>query len=508
MIGLKKEIGLITLISLGIGDMIGSGIFALPSAMAAISGPSLVLSIILAGIIILFFGMSYAELGSTFPLTGGPYSLPRMAMGDFGGFLMGWGYFINAFIGTAAIIDIFVVYLGYYFPSLSVGMTLTPMGMIVALIFLWLFTFINIFGVKWGGIYGIITTFGKIVPLIIFTLIGLTVLKTGNFTPFAPFGMGGITLAITLFIWAYTGFETVVIPAEEVKNPSRTIPLAMFLTILITIVIYTIIGFVFVGMVDLGGFSNGWQGLSSLSSPLAQIAKTAGLPLLALIVIIGATISTGGCGGNWVMMQGRMPYAMAKDNLFWSKMATVSKKYHTPVASLLFSSTLTSIIIVTIPHFPAVAIMAAITAIVTYSGAVLSVPILRKINKTKRPYKLPCMFLITLTGFIFATFLIYWGAWPWTLVGLLLVLSAYPVYFLLNNKKWEGKRNLWLLVYLVSIVIISFIGDPTFVSTHNFTNIVPLGLLKTPYDHIVLAILSVWIYFWGYKINTQKKYMQ
>ncbi|KKM04029.1 hypothetical protein LCGC14_1768330 [marine sediment metagenome] len=87
--GLKKDIGLFTLVSIGVGSMIGSGIFALPAAMAAVAGPGLILAIILSGIITTFLAIAYAELGSAYPLTGGPYALPRLALGDTGGFIMG-----------------------------------------------------------------------------------------------------------------------------------------------------------------------------------------------------------------------------------------------------------------------------------------------------------------------------------------------------------------------------------------------------------------------------------
>ncbi len=137
---LKKEIGLWTLVALGAGGMIGSGIFALPAVMGAASGPALLLAILAAAIVMMFLAMAYAELGAAFPLTGGPYSLPRLALGDTGGFVMGWGYFLYAFIGTGAIIQIFIVYIGFWVPGLSNGQTLTWFGTAIAVAFLWVFT--------------------------------------------------------------------------------------------------------------------------------------------------------------------------------------------------------------------------------------------------------------------------------------------------------------------------------------------------------------------------------
>jgi amino acid transporter len=503
--GLKKELGLITLICLGVGGIIGSGIFVLPAVMGAYAGPSLILGILLCGIIIMFLGIAYAELGAAFPLTGGPYSLPRTALGDFGGFVMGWGYFLYLFTGTAGIIQIFIVYLGYYFPGLAVGATLTPVGISFAVIALWIFTFINILGVKWGGVYAVITTIGKLVPLFIFVLVGFTFFKGENFVPFAPHGVVGITLSIALFFWAYTGFEGIVVPAEEVKNPAVTIPWSMILTILITIFVYVIIAIAFVGMIDWAGVNltaHNWCGVSELTSPFAAIAKGLKLPWLAGLIALGAIIATGGAGGSWVLFQGRMPFAMAKDKLFWSPMAKINKKYGTPTASLLFTSILTTVVLIAIPHFPSVALIAAVVVILPYAAASLSLVILRETKKeVKRPFKLPYAKAITLVGFILSTFLIYWASWPWTLVGIALIFSGYPAFLFVKRKNLEIKRNLWIFVYLISILIVSMLGNPF--EFDNFTAFKPLNILSMPYDHIALALIAIVIYFWAFRANTK-----
>ncbi|NGX34078.1 MAG: Aspartate-proton symporter [Candidatus Anoxychlamydiales bacterium] len=505
--GLKKELGFFTLLSIGVGGILGSGIFGMPAIMAAVAGPALILSIIIAGIITFFLGIAYAELGSAFPLSGGPYSLPRLALGNMGGFLMGWGYFLYLFIGTAAIIDIFVVYLGFYVPGLAHGGTLTPIGILVALIALWAFTLINVFGVKWGGLYSVITTVGKLIPLAIFFLVGLAFVQGHNFTPFIPFGFTGVTLGVALFFWSFTGFEAIVMPTEEVKNPAKTIPWAMILTIIIVLLVYTLLAFVFLGMIDwqgLGINAGDWKKVGELTSPFADVAIGIGLPWLAAIATIGAIIATAGAGGGWVLIQARLPFAMARDKLFWKPMANVNKKYGTPIASLIFTSVLTSIIMIAIPNFASVALIASVTGVVPYAAAVLTVKILRKTKpKTPRPFKLPMVNLVTIIGFVLSTFVIYWATWPWSLVGVLLMLTGY-IAFIFVKTKWEFKRNFWVIVYLIGIVIISYLGDPSLMF-NNFLPIDPLGYLKLPYDLVVLTIFSILIYLWAYNENKKFK---
>ena len=505
--GLKKELGLFTLLSIGVGGILGSGIFGMPAIMGAAAGPSLILAIIISGIITFFLGIAYAELGSTFPLSGGPYSLPRLALGNLGGFLMGWGYFLYLFIGTAAIIDIFIVYLGFYIPGLAYGGTLTPLGITIAVIALWAFTIINAFGVKWGGLYSVITTIGKLIPLAIFFLVGLVYIKGSNFVPFMPFGFTGVTLAVSLFFWSFTGFEAIVMPTEEVKNPAKTIPWAMILTILIVIVVYILLAFVFVGMLDWKNLhirTGNWQAIGQLTSPLSDAANSVKLPWLATIAAIGAIIATAGAGGSWVLIQARLPYAMAKDKLFWRPMANVNKKYGTPIAALIFTSILTSVILIAIPNFASVALIASVTGVVPYAAAVLSVKILRTTKpQTKRPFKLPYVNLVTIIGFVLSTYVIYWASWPWSVVGSVLMLTGYIAFFFVN-KKWEFKRNLWLIVYLLGIVLIAYLGDPDFMF-NNFLPIRPIGYLMMPYNLIVLAIFAIIIYIWAYKENIKFK---
>lgn len=503
-----KEIGLVTLTAIGVGSVLGSGIFALPAAMAAVAGPAFLLAIILAGIITLFLGMAYAELGAAFPITGGPYSLPRLALGNFGGFVMGWGYFLYLFIGTAAVIDIFIVYLGFYIPGLAVGGTLTPWGVSLAVIALWIFTIINVLGVKWGSLYSLITTIGKLIPLFLFGIIGLAFFKGGNFSPFMPFGFGGVTLAVTLFFWSYTGFEAIVVPSEEVKDPHKTIPWAMILTIFVTIVVYLFIAAVFLGMFDWQsfGFHKGdWKALSTLSSPLSDVSKALGLPLLAALATIGAIIATAGAGGSWVLIQGRMPYAMAKDKLFWSPLAKIHPKFGTPAASLIFTSVLTTVILIAIPNFPSVALIASVTAVVPYAAAVLAVPILRKTrSEVRRPFALPAHKIVAAIGFIMSTYLIYWASYPWNIVGSILMLTAYPAYLFVKRKNFEWMRNLWIPVYLLGVIIMSILGDKNFVF-NNFTPYSPLNKIVMPYDLIILGFFALIIFVWAYRVNIKQE---
>ena len=502
---LKKAIGLPTLVAIGLSGIIGSGIFILPASLAATAGPGMLIAILFAGLIATVLALAYAELGAAFPVTGGPFSFPRLALGDLGGFLMGWGYFLYLFIGTAAIANIFVVYLGFYMPGLTAAGALTPLGIIFALLFVWLLTLVNILGVKWGGIYAVVMTIGRLIPLLVFCFVGINALKEGSLHPFLPFGWEGVTLAVTLFFWSYTGFEAVVVPIEEVKNPGKTIPWAMMMTILLTIVIYMLIGIAFLGMIDwpmLGLAKGEWRQLIALDAPLAEVVRPSSTWLAAFIAI-GALLATGGAVGSWILIQGRLPFAMAREKLFWAKMGMISR-FGTPVLSLVFSSVLTSLVVILIPHFVSISLIASITAIVPYAAAALAVPILRRTRReVARPFALPWPHLMAILAFVFATWLIYWAAWPWTCIGIVLFLVGFFAFLFVPSKKLEWKRNLWLFAYLIGVALFSFLGGSEDALIEGFSFSHPLGLLSLPYDLIVLSLFAIVIYIWAYFINVR-----
>jgi len=509
--GLKRELGLFSLVALGVGGIIGSGVFGLPAIMGSVAGPSFILAVMLVGLVATLLAIIYAELGSAFPTSGGPYSIPRVALGDGAGFVIGWGYFLYAFIGTAAIIDIFVTYLGFYIPGLANGPTLTPVGIGIAVAALWAFTAINYFEIKWGGLFGIVTTIGKLLPLAIFAIVGITLLNPGNFSPFFAFGWSGVSLAMAFEFWAFTGFEGVVIPSEEVKNPSKTIPRAMLITMGIVIATYVAISIAFTGLINWSGLGitpGNWNAIGGLSSPLSDVSKGAGLAILAAVVTIGAIISTAGAGGDWVLFQARIPYAMAKDGLFWNRMGQVHKKYGTPFVALIFASVLTMVVQILIPNFPSVALLASITTLIPYAAAAVSLPILRKTHPaTPRPFKLPFGTLLAGIGFVLSSLLIYWASWPWTFVGGILTLIAFPMFLLLKNHKLELTRHLWLLVYIAGLVVISLLGDTNFV-LDNFLPVGPQGMIPIPYDAMVVTAFSIGIFVWAYYSNVRAKFVE
>ena len=462
---LKREIGLMGLTSITVGGIIGSGIFALAATMGYVAGPAAVIALALLGVVVILLALPYAELSAAFPITGGPYSLPRRALGNFAGFLLGWGYFLYAFIGTAAIIDVFVEYLGTYWGALTTTnaagqIVITWTGVGVGLVFLVGYTILNVVGIKWGSIFAIVTTFAKVIPLVLFGLIGLLLIRVDNFTAFgfAPFGWAGVAFAMSLGFFAFTGFEAASIPAEEVKNPKRALPFATILSVAIVTAIYALVAVAFIGGVRwfaLGLTPGNWGGTGSLL--LNNVAQAWGLGILATVVVLGAILSTLGAGGDWVLLQGRIPYAMSKDNLFFKSMAKVSPRFGTPAIALVFASVLTGVILVTLTSFPEAALLASITVLIPYAAAALALLVLRRSDPAaERPFRLPAAWLLTPIAFVAATILVYWASWPWTMIGVLLTLVGIPLYFLFTSAAFRTAR--WIAELAVVVGALAGVG--------------------------------------------------
>jgi len=229
------------------------------------------------------------------------------------------------------------------------------------------------------------------------------------------------------------------------------------------------------------------------------------LPILAAIAIVGAVISTAGAGGDWVLLQGRIPFAMAADKLFFKFMGGVNEKYGTPVKALIFASALTMITQILIPNFPSVALVASITTLVPYAAAALALPVLRKNRpEVSRPVKIPFALAVAVVGFVGASVFVYWAAWPWTLVGAVLMILGAPLFYLFKRPiVGEIKRTAWIWVYLVGLAVISYVGDPFF-TFDNFLPIGPMGLIHYPYDTIVVAVFSLVIFGWAYKSSVNR----
>ena len=220
---LKKELGIIIATALVVGNMMGSGIFMLPATLASKAGPGpTMLAWILTGIGSILLALSFGNLGSKFPKTGGPYEYSKIAFGDFMGFENAWLYWNGSWIGNAAIITAIASYTGTLIPIINENH-------LVAFLYtssiLWIFTIINIMGTRKAGITQTVITIFELVLFIFFIGVAAYHFNPSYLQPMFPKdkGVGTIPTAAASTLWAFIGFETASVAAGEIKNPEKNV---------------------------------------------------------------------------------------------------------------------------------------------------------------------------------------------------------------------------------------------------------------------------------------------
>ncbi|HEX6389981.1 MAG TPA: amino acid permease, partial [Solirubrobacteraceae bacterium] len=330
--GLKRSMGLWMATALVVGNMVGSGVFLLPSSLAATAGPVSMLAWVFTGAGAIMLALVFANLGRAFPRTGGPYAYTRRAFGDFIGFQTAWGYWIAVWAGNAAIAVAFVGYFAVFWPALETDRLL---AVFVAIAAIWLCTIANILGAREGGRVQVLTTVLKFVPLAVIGIVGLFFIDGGNYTPFAPEGhslsLFSTTAALTL--WAFIGLESATVPAEEVRDPERTIPRATVIGTVLATVLYLVATVAIMGVLPT-------DQLAQSTSPFADAAGSVFGGGWDKVIAAVAMISAFGALNGWVLLQGRVPLAAAQDGLFPERFARVHGRRGTPVFGLVVSSVL------------------------------------------------------------------------------------------------------------------------------------------------------------------------
>lgn len=330
-----KLLGLGMCVALVVGNSIGSGVFLLPASLAPY-GLNSVLAWLLTATGAIMLAVVFSSLSRAYPRAGGPYAYTHLAFGPFAAFIVAWGYWISIWVGNAAIATGAVSYLTPLLPWIA---TVPGASVGVTLLVLWLLTFVNCHGVTASGWVQSVTTVLKVLPLIAVAAVGLFSVHAENFARTAgiPLSIGGTTAAATLTLWALLGLESATIPADKVKDPSRTIPRA------------TLVGTIFTALICMIACSTVLlvlppRVLAQSNAPFVEVARLFWGDGAGRLLAVFAAISGFGALNGWILLQGELPNAMAKDGVFPSVFARESPR-HTPTFALLFGSGLVTVLV-------------------------------------------------------------------------------------------------------------------------------------------------------------------
>ncbi len=355
--GLIRNLSLFDITMVGVGAMIGAGIFVLTGIAAGTAGPALILAFALNGVVTVFTAMVYAELGSAIPEAGGGYLWVKEGLPSWNAFLAGWmSWFAHAVAGSLYALGFgaYVELMLNRFDISPFGLTGEPLHKILALLIALAFIAINFKGVSETGAIGNLVTVGKIIILGIFIVSGLVAIYQhpaylDKFTPFAPTGITGVLTAMGLTFIAFEGYEIIVQAGEEVKNPKKNIPKAIFLSLAIVIPIYILVAFTALGAVNPETSEPTWQWLAAHAEVgLAEAARQF-MPLGTVLLLAGGLLSTMSALNATTFSSTRVSFAMGRDRNLPDLFAKIHKRTRTPHMALLSSGALIIIMAVMIP---------------------------------------------------------------------------------------------------------------------------------------------------------------
>lgn len=446
---LKREMGLWTATAMVVGNMIGSGVFLLPAALAGVAvvyGSSVLLAWVVAGVGAMLLAGVFATMGRAYPKTGGPYAYARRAFGDFVGFQTAWGYWIAAWVGNAAIATAFVGYTTVVWPGLSnsnLAMALLAVGSI------WLLTFVNILGVREGGRVQVVTTVLKFVPLALIGVIGLFYFNADHFTPFLRATgtagrhtltlLEGITAAVGLTLWAFIGLESATVPAEEVKDPERTIPRATYLGTILTTIIYIVATVAVMGIIPLAT-------LQGSNAPFADAARSVFGGTWGKGVAVVGMVSAFGALNGWILLTARVSLAASNDGLFPKFFGRVSGKRRTPVYGLVAAAVLvTGLVFMNytaslVSQFTFMLLLATLTTVVPYAfAAAAEIALFIKEPERFTGRKMVRDTIVAAFGFGYAVWAMYATGSESIAKGYLLLIVGTPLYLYMRWRRQQDR---------------------------------------------------------------------
>jgi APA family basic amino acid/polyamine antiporter len=429
----ERAFGLWQCTSLVVGNIVGAGIFLLPASLGKYGTLGLFgWAVTCLGSVCL--ALIFARLGAHFPKIGGPYAYSHEAFGEFVGFQVAWSYWIGTWASNAAIATAFVSYLSVLWPKLNETPTL---GFLVASAAVWFFTYLNSVSVRTTGAIQVLIALTKVIPLIVIGFVGIFFVDGANYFPVNPTGgswlhVVGASAAITLF--ALLGLETATIPADNVIDPQKTIPRATVLGTVLSAVIYVWTTTVLLGVMPSAS-------LAASNAPFADAARVMFGDWAWQVVAACAAIAAFGTLNGWVMIQGQMPLAAARDRVFPRVFGRISK-HGTPVIGMVISSLLMTGLLAM--NYQA-KLVDQFTAIVTFSTFAMLLPYLYSsvadflFLLTRKEYvapkKMARALVISVLGLTYTVIIVAGSGQEAVYYGMLALFSGMPVYAIVKYRE-------------------------------------------------------------------------
>jgi amino acid transporter len=488
-----------------IGAMIGSGWLFGSLGAAATAGPAAILSWVIAGFLMIFIALSYAEIGGMLPKSGGIVRYPQYTHGGFASFLMGWAYFLSAVTVAPSEAIAAVTYMSSYVPSLMSNGILTPLGTLVAAVFTVFFFLLNWFGVHVMGKTNTGVGWWKlIIPTLTFILLMGLAMHAVNYAGlsggFIPYGWSAVFLAIptTGIAYAYLGFRQGIDYSGEARKPTDVV-WGTILGYLLVMFIYVMLQVSFIGAVNWSAISvkpGDWVDLSSStlsSGPFYEIMATSGIAILAgfaVVLLIDAIISPSGTGWIYIGTTARTIYGLAADGHLPNSFLKLNR-YRVPSWATIAALVLGLLFLLPFPTWFAISSFITTTTVFTY---IISGPALMTLRKTapnaNRPIKLPAASIIGAIATIAAFLIVYWSTFYYLWFAIALILAGLPLFFMYTMVNRYGASKpaavaSGIAYWVVLILTTYFLIYLPFAARTGWPSSSPTTMLKLKPIHII-----------------------
>jgi basic amino acid/polyamine antiporter, APA family len=405
------------IVGLSINDVVGSGVYLLPAAAAALLGPASIWAVVVAGVAVGLLVLCFAEASSYFDQPGGGYLYTREAFGPFVGFEVGWMTWLARVASVASLSNGLALAIAFIWPDASSGW---PRALIITAA-LAVLTGINVHGVRSGARTAVALVIAKLVPLVVFVAVGVFFVDAARIgaptvPPTTAFGEAAL-----LLLFAYAGFENAPAAAGEYRNPRRDVPFALLTMIVIVTLLYTCVQAVAVGTLP---------GLAGASSPLAEAAGLFIGPAGALLLSVGAVVSIFGNIGNTTLMGPRYLFALAGDGYGPRALGEVHPKYRTPANAIVLQSVAAWGLALS-GTFVQLAMLSIVARLATYIGTAAAVLVLRR-RFAGRPgaFRLPGGPLIPIAALALSLVFLASARWYNLVAGLVALVIGAVLYHL------------------------------------------------------------------------------
>jgi amino acid transporter len=495
--GLDRGVGFLGLLWASEGSIIGSGWLFGALVAATYAGPSALIGWIVASFIVILLALVHAELGGLFPVSGGTSRFPHYAFGSFAGATFGWASYLQA--ATVAPIEVLAAiqylstahwarnFFNHHVVNGLPANTLSGSGIIAAVILMVIFVVFNLVGIRFLARANNAITWWKVaIPVATIIVLLVSNFHGSNFSKGGGFFVHGAAVKSILIaipsggiVFALLGFEQAVQLGGEAKNPSRDLPRAVILSILIGAGIYILLQVAFIGALSPSFLhAHGpWTNLGSTNSnpavvalnagPFYTVSKIAGLSLLAFFLRIDAVVSPAGTGLIYTTSSARLSFALSKNGYVPSAFETTNQRTRVPVFGVIFASIIGLLFLLPFPSWSALVGVVTSASVLMYAAAPLALAALRKQKPDlDRVYKLPAAGFLAPLSFVCASWIIYWAGWETyttlllaMIIGYALIAASYA--FNLNPKapKMDWDAAIWIIPYLLGMLVISYFGD-------------------------------------------------